>query len=263
MMSEHSLLRLRKNDPIRVGRLWVRVAELPDSLSRFTRLVFCLTGSADHPYCLRGSATSLRWRDNRLSFYTQHQVVGFEGSEIAMPLGPGGKVLASGSTHIRMVPTGAAVGEEFGDLGAMHFKPEDYPSLNLDRSFFELLEGDLWRGEQESTFMIYGYPTSLRDLELAEPIYALSHITVELIVTAARYVRASHALGVHVVELQGEGDYSRDGLSGGPIFCLCQDALGFFCGFAGIILRGSDTSNLMHFLDARAVMQFMAKIAAG
>ncbi len=262
-MSGQGLLRLHNNDPIRIGRVWVRVSDLPDSLSRFTRLVFCLTGSNEHPYCLRGSATSLRWRDNRLSFYTQHQVAGFEADKIAMPLDQEGKVLVSGSTHIRMMPTEATVGEEFGDLGAMHFKPEDYPALNLDRCFFELLDGNLWRGEQASTFIIYGYPTSLRDMEHAEPSHALSHIKVRQIVTAARYVQASHALGAHVVELQGEGDYSRDGLSGGPIFCLGEDAQGFFCGFAGIILRGSDTSNLMHFLDARVVMQFMAKMTAG
>ncbi|MGY4500899.1 hypothetical protein ACVWYH_004830 [Bradyrhizobium sp. GM24.11] len=257
-----SLLRLCDSDVIRVGRIWVPVRELPAALSRFTRLVFCLTESDEHPYCLRGSSTSLRWRDSRLSFYTQHQVAGFQLDKIAMPLDKDGKVLVSGSTHIKMMPTGQSIGEEFGDLGAMHFRPEDYPDFNLDRAFFELLDADLWRGDRDSAFIIYGYPTSLRNLELSEPAYALSHIRVKQVVTTARYVRPSNALGVHVVELEGQGEYSRDGLSGGPIFCLGQDTQGFFCGFAGIIMRGSEQSKLMHFLDARTMMQFMARIAS-
>jgi hypothetical protein len=111
-------------------------------------------------------------------------------------------------------------------------------------------------------FIIYGYPTSLRDLEYAEPSYALSHIKVKQVVTAARYVRPSHALGVHVLAMQGIGNYSSDGLSGGPVFQLGRDAQGFFCGFAGVVLRGSDSSKLVHFLDTKILMQFIKKIAA-
>jgi hypothetical protein len=37
---------------------------------------------------------------------------------------------------------------------------------------------------------------------------------------------------------------------------LGQDAQGFYCGFAGIVLRGSESSNLIHFLDVRVMLQF-------
>ena len=35
-----------------------------------------------------------------------------------------------------------------------------------------------------------------------------------------------------------------------------------YLGFAGVILRGRDTSNLLHFLEARILMQFMRRQAA-
>jgi hypothetical protein len=52
------------------------------------------------------------------------------------------------------------------------------------------------------------------------------------------------------------GDYSSDGLSGGPVFHLGQDAQGFYCGFASVILRGSESSDMIHFLDVRLMLQF-------
>jgi len=162
-----------------------------------------------------------------------------------------------------MVPSVENNGEEFGDLCAMHFKPEDYRQTNVDRAFFDINEADNWHGNRESLFLVYGYPTSLRNLEYAEPSYALSHVNVTQIVTTGKYVRPSNAMGVHVIEMQRRtGNYSSDGLSGGPVFQLSEDAQGFYCGFAGLILRGSDTSDLLHFLEARILMQFMRRQAA-
>lgn len=257
-----SLIRLNDRASLRIGKIWVRAGDLPESLSRFTRLVFCLTKLEDHPYSLRGSAASLKWRGQHLAFLCNHQIKGFEPGEVVVPLDQEGKVLVSGSTFMQMKPTDGYEAEEFGDLCAIHFRPGDYQNANVERAFFELLESDMWQGDRESTFIIYGYPTSLRNLEHAEPSYCLSQIKVKQVVTAARYVRPSQALNVHVLEMQGTGNYSSDGLSGGPVFQLGQDARGFFCGFAGIVLRGGESSKLLHFLDARVVIQFMKRIAA-
>lgn len=161
-----------------------------------------------------------------------------------------------------MIPSPQNKGEEFGDICAMHFRPEDYQHPNVDRAFFDLNEADNWRDDRDSTFLIYGYPTNLRNLKLAEPSYALSNIHVTQIVTTGKYLRPSNAIGVHVIEMQRRtGNYSSDGLSGGPVFQLGEDAQGFYCGFAGIILRGSNTSNLLHFLEALVLMQFMRRLA--
>ena len=119
----------------------------------------------------------------------------------------------------------------------------------------------MWHGDREPTFIIYGYPTSLREFEFAEPTYALSHIKVLQTVIAARYLRPSQALGVHALEMQRTGSHSSDGLSGGPVFQLGQDAQGFFCGFAGLVIRGSDKSEILHFIDGKLLMQFMKRIA--
>jgi hypothetical protein len=225
-------------------------------------MLFCLTKNEEHPYALRGSATSLRWQGHHLAFYCKHQIRGFDRGDVVVPLDQEGKILVSGSTFVEMIPSAENSGEEFGDLCAMHFRPEDYRQTNVDRAFFDVNEADNWRGDTESAFLVYGYPTSLRNLEHAEPSYALSHVKVTQIVTTGKYIRPSKAIGVHVIEMQRTGDYSSDGLSGGPVFQLGEDAQGFYCGFAGVILRGSDTSNFLYFLEARFLMQFMRRQAA-
>lgn len=262
MRNKTPLIRLKNNSSIRVGKLWVPAGQLGPALSRFTRLLFCLTRTEDHPYVFRGSATSLRWQGHHLAFYCKHQITGFDRGDVVVPLDQEGKVLVSGSTFVEMIPSTENRGEEFGDLCAMHFKPEDYLQTNVDRAFFDINEADNWHGDTESSFLVYGYPTSLRDLEYAEPSYALSHVKVMQIVAMGNYVRPSHAIGVHVIEMQRKSDFSSDGLSGGPVFQLGEDAQGFYCGFAGVILRGSNTSNLLHFLEAALLMRFMRRQAA-
>jgi hypothetical protein len=116
------------------------------------------------------------------------------------------------------------------------------------------MEADAWRGDPDSTFMLFGYPTSLRKVDYDTP-----GISVKQIVTSAKYRSASRAASVHSIEMLRTGDYSSDGLSGSPIFHLGEDARGFYCGFAGVILGGSESSNIIHFLDVRLMLQFLKR----
>jgi hypothetical protein len=85
---------------------------------------------------------------------------------------------------------------------------------------------------------------------------ALSEIKVKMIVTGAKYGSATSAAGLHSLVMERKGAYSADGLSGGAVFHLGEDARGFYCGFAGIVLRGSDTSDILHFMDSRLISRF-------
>jgi hypothetical protein len=136
-----------------------------------------------------------------------------------------------------------------GDLCAMHYIPENYGDTNVERGFFELMEADAWRGDPAATFMLFGYPTNFRKVDYDSP-----SIAVRQIVTSAKYHSASRAASVHSIEMMRTGDYSFDGLSGGPVFHLGQDAQGFHCGFAGVILRGNESLDMIHFLDARLTL---------
>jgi hypothetical protein len=251
---QKSFINAANDSAIRVGRMWVSAKALPDALKRYARLVFCLNRSEEHPYSLRGTATGLRWQHRCMLFWCSHQTVDYQPNDVVVPLDSHGKVLISGSTFVQMIPTSPASDEEYFDLCAMHYVPENYGDSNVERGFFELMEADAWRGDPDSTFMLFGYPTNLRKVDYDSP-----SIAVRQIVTSAKYRSASRAASVHSIEMTRTSDYSSDGLSGGPVFHLGQDAQGFYCGFAGVILRGSESSNMIRFLDVRLMLQFLKR----
>jgi hypothetical protein len=227
----------------------------PRRVEAVARLVFCLNSSDEHPYSLRGTATALRWQDRCMLFWCSHQTVGYQPNDVVVPLDAEGKMLISGSTFVQMIPQLPSHDEEFFDLCGMHYIPENYGAdKNVERGFFELIGADAWKGDPDSTFMLFGYPTSLRNVDYDAP-----SIAVKQVVTSAKYCSASRAASVHAIEIARTGNYSSDGLSGGPVFHLGQDAQGFYCGFAGVVLRGSDSSNLIHFLDVRVMLQFLKR----
>jgi hypothetical protein len=244
------------NSAIRIGRTWISAKQLPDALKRYARLVFCLNNSEQHPYSLRGTATALRLRDRCMLFWCSHQTIGYQPNDVLVPMDGEGKILISGSTFVQMIPQLPSHDEEFFDLCGMQYVPENYgASASVERGFFDVIEADAWRGDPDSTFMLFGYPTSLRNVDYEKP-----GIAVKQIVTSATYRSPSRAASVHAIEMARTGDYSADGLSGGPVFHLGEDAQGFYCGFAGVVLRGSERSNHLHFLDVRVMLQFLNRV---
>jgi hypothetical protein len=257
MVSDNSKLkRIPPRSSVRVGEIRVPVEALPQALAPFTKLVFCLTGSDDHPYSLRGSATGLKYQRHHLLFCCHHQISDCSPATVVVPVDRHGSKLVSGTSFIRINHLPEFAGEEFTDVCAMHFNPVDYGEPALERGFFDIRGSDIWNGEPETTFLVYGYPTDLRKLGVDEVSGALSDIKVRMMATAGHYSHASSAVGVHAITLERSSVQSSDGLSGGTVFHLGEDARGFYCGFAGIVLRGSAASNVIHFMDAQLTRHF-------
>ena len=122
--------------------------------------------------------------------------------------------------------------------------------------FFDIKGTDVWNGDPQTTFLVFGYPTSLRSVQIDDVSGALAGLTFKMIATSATYDQTSRAAGVHAVKMQRSGDYTSDGLSGGTVYYVGEDARGFYCGFAGLVIRGGETSDILHFIDARAIYSF-------
>jgi hypothetical protein len=241
---------------IRVGSLWWPVNQLPNVLAPFTKLLFCLTGSEEHPYSLRGSATGLKFQGQHLLFCCAHQIADRSPGDVVVPVDKRGRKLVSGTRFIRLNELPEFAGEEVVDVCAMHFKPDDYGEPQLAGGFFDIKGADVWNGEPNTTFLVYGYPSGLRQYGIDDVSGALNDLKVKMTATAGHYGHQTSATGLHAITLERSSPYSSDGLSGGAVFHLGEDAAGFYCGFAGIVLRGSDTSNIVHFMDPRLIRQF-------
>lgn len=242
---------------VRIGRLWVPGRDVEAILARYAKLIFCVTGLNEHPYSLVGSATAARIGNRCALFCCKHQISEFRPDEVTISVDKEGKTLVSGSNFVWINKDGINDEEEFLDLCAMVYDTPRYKEPSLRSGFFDLLSVDCWNGDRSSQFYVIGYPTSLRSVD-----YEIPHIDVKQIITSATYAGASHAANLHQIRMTRTATFSSDGLSGAPVFFISRDRNGFFVGLAGIVTRGSDTSDFLHFVDVRIVLQFFEKIAS-
>jgi hypothetical protein len=185
---------------IRVGPILLPVRNLPAALARHTKLVFCLTGSEDHPYSIRGSATGLKFQDRHLLFCCGHQIADIAPRDVVIPLDKEGRRLISGQRMVNLDPHVEQLrGEEILDVRAMRFDPAKYGPSWIDLGFFDIKGADVWNGDPETTFLVFGYPTSLRSVEIDDISGALSGLKVKMIANSATYHQASKATGVHAM----------------------------------------------------------------
>lgn len=236
-----------------VNGIWIPGRYVEETIARYAKLVFCLNESAEYPYSLRGSTTGVRLQDRCFVFCCKHQIVGYQPDEIAVPSDDSGKLLISGSQFIQSRKDEHNLDEEVHDVCAITFNPKDYDVQNLSAEFFAIKREHVWNGETNVPFFVFGYPTHLRNVEYESP----AHIAVKKTVTSARYVRPTNASGVHVIEMTRTSAFATDGLSGGPVFYLGRDQDGFFIGLAGMVLRGGETSDFLHFFEARYLLSFL------
>ena len=172
---------------IRIGAIWIPVRDLPTALARHTKLVFCLTGSELHPYSFRGSATGLKLQGRHLLFCCRHQIADIEPRNVVIPLDREGRVLISGHRNVRLDDDHESLqGEEILDLTKILFDPTKYGSSRVELEFFDLKGPDVWNGDPETTFLVFGYPSSLRSLEIDDISGALNALKMKKLATYAQ-----------------------------------------------------------------------------
>ncbi len=130
--SQKTFIERTGDSAIRVGRILVSAKALPDALARYSRLLFCLNNSGQHPYSLGGTATGLRWQNRCMLFWCSHQTIGYPPNDVVVPLDKDGKFPIFGSTFVHIVPALSRSDEEFYDLCGMHYIPEC--SRSFDRA---------------------------------------------------------------------------------------------------------------------------------
>ena len=56
----------------------------------------------------------------------------------------------------------------------MRFDPAKYGPSPVDLGFFDIRGSDVWNGDPRTTFLVFGYPTSLPSVEIDDISGALS-----------------------------------------------------------------------------------------
>jgi hypothetical protein len=73
------------------------------------------------------------------------------------------------------------------------------------------------------------------------------------------YTGVTTAPYLHRIKMDRKQTFDMEGMSGGPVFYLGRRDRNFFVGFAGMIMRGSATSDYVHFIPA----EFLIHVALG
>jgi hypothetical protein len=234
-----------RESAVRVGNVWVPGRQVEPTLARYTKQLFCLTHYNEYPYAFLGSASGVRAGDRCFMVWCRHQTREYSPDDVTIPI-ESGKTLISGSPFLYIERDESNADEDFTDLCAMEFIPKNYGSPNLDASFFRFNTSECWPGNTDATFFLFGFPTELRQVD-----YGIPHVHVRQIVTSGRYTRVTSARALHCLEMTRTTEFAADGLSGGAVYHLARDNRGYFVGLAGTIVRGSNSSSYIHFLDAR------------
>lgn len=242
-----------RESAVRIGTIWVPGRQVEATLAQYTKQLFCLTHVDAYPYTFLGTATGIRFERKCYLVWCRHQTQGYAPDDVTIPVEQG-KTLISGSRFLYVEQDQSNEGEDFTDLCAMEFEPEKYGIANLDTSFFVLNEADCWRGNADAQFFLYGFPTGLRTVD-----YDVPHVHVSQVTTSGRYVRPTSARALHCIEMTRTKEFSADGLSGGAVYHLTRGYNGYFVGLAGTIMRGGDSTNYVHFLDVRFVVELLKR----
>jgi hypothetical protein len=241
---------------VRIGNLWVQAREVDKTLARYAHQVICLTDGVDY-YALRGTASALRYKNKCALFVCRHQYRDFPADRVMIAEDETAKNLISGSTLITVTPEPHNKDEEILDVSAMRYDPKNYSKPNLESRFFNVIDADVWKGNTNSIFFCYGYPFAHVKMKIDEENGKLQAIDVRKVITSAKYSEKSAAQNTHRIEMTRLSNWDSNGMSGGPVFHIGKDSRGFFAGFAGIILRGSSSSDFLHMVDGAFLLRIL------
>jgi hypothetical protein len=188
---------------------FIPARSLEDTLKKYCKQLFILTGNNNYPYRLLGSSRMI-WPN-----------VTDENRDT-----------------------------DWIDVRGLQYRVDDYKIPNLTNDFFRIVPNkNVWPANakigQHHTFILFGYPTEQQIVD-----YEIPHIHSTAVCTTAEYDGPSQSPHIHRLRMTRKDTFDSDGLSGGPVFYLGSTGAGeYFAGFAGMIVRGGQKSDLIHFVE--------------
>ena len=244
---------LSRAKSVRVGALPHPAADAERVLHRYCKHIFVLNDSEVYPYSFRGSGAAVRFGAQHLMFCTAHQFSDLEPDRIAIvPSVARNKTITASTLHVTR-PDDPAMDGEHLDVRAFEFKVGNYDIPNLTSDFFPVDETSLWPAGSlpAHRFFVFGFPFERQSVDYETP-----RIDARVVAVGATYDGPSAADWVHRIRMDRKETFDPDGMSGGPVFYLGRRAADFFMGFAGIVVRGGASSELLHFVEARLLRHF-------
>lgn len=252
-----NVMDLRQMKSVRIGALAYPAAQAEHVLQRYCKHIFVLNDSEEYPYTFRGSGTALRFGNEHFVFCCGHQFPDLEPDVIAIrPFSALDKTVTASTLH-RPRMTAENAGDDLLDMRAFEFVVGNYAIPNLGSDFLAVDETSMWPtgSRQQHQFMVFGYPYGRQDVD-----YEVRHITARVTSVGGTYDGQSASPGVHRLRMDRTEQFDPDGMSGGPVFYVGGEGGSYFMGFAGVVIRGSASSEILHFIEAKVIRHFAATV---
>jgi hypothetical protein len=241
------LLGLNSALSVQVGTLWHDSMTLENVLHKFCKHIFVVTGDEQFPYSFRGSGTAVKIAGRHFLFCCRHQIGDCSPEQIAIRVSFGTQIFSASTMRWPSVPDDDQDGDS-SDFVVFEYFPEKYAAPNLTSEFFPLDERRIWpTGSTKLPFMIFGYPSSRQIVEE-------SRTQANSLEVPGIYDGGTSSPHLHRLKMQRDKPFDADGLSGGPIFYVGGSTGSYFAGLVGMTVRGSATSDYLHFIAAHHLL---------
>ena len=114
----------------------------------------------------------------------------------------------------------------------------------MTSEFLPVDDARIWPfGTAKLPFMVFGYPSKRQLFDETGAGIGARSIEIQAVYDGA-------TSSPHLHRLKMEKVLDADGMSGGPVFYIGGAPNSFFVGFAGMVMRGGENSNYLHFMAA-------------
>lgn len=227
-------------------------------LRRMARQLVYRTGYQETPISLGGTYFLLEYQRRLFAITARHVVSNIDPEELLLAINDTSLVSA------RILRQFNPADEDSGDVDLVVYLLDIRHLIAKHRSQVQALElstsdTDWLPLRYESTYFFFGFPLAHSSVDYGRnttQALAQQHFFV------AKYRGVSglaHCHALQLVDTNGMGDLN--GMSGSPVFAH-QAAIGVATlpRFAGILLRGSATGGIVHFLNSQAIMTTLEEV---
>lgn len=240
----------------RINTLYFEETHLGAALRDHCKQLLVHTADDAFPYRLLGSGTCVSVKDRSFMLCCGHQIDEVSPDDVTIA-GAGLTVTASASQLFAPTITQDNADSDWIDARAFEYVTANYPIANFERSFFTISEDEIWPSRSTDRFVVLGYPSERQDYDFEN-----GRIRAHVVIAWANYVGPTGSPHLHRIRLDRTEAFAADGMSGGAVFHVGGAAPDHFIGFAGMIQRGSATSDDLYLLDARMLLD-MCEMAGG
>jgi hypothetical protein len=240
------ILGARNAASVEIGNVLIPAREIERTLHKYCKHFFIHTGDPKYPYRFFGSGTAVAVAGRHFVFCCGHQIDHVSPDDVAI-YHKAKNITLTGSQLLKPTLTPDNNDTDWIDVRAMEFVTRNYSIENLSHQFF-LVERrkNVWPENFDKTFIVYGYPSERQDVD-----YEIPHVTAHSTQVIATYEGTCSSPHLHRLTMNRKEAFDADGMSGGAVFYLGQRRFGeYFIGLAGMVMRGSKTSDTLYFVDA-------------